>query len=71
MEPLDPSGNATTSVNSLAVLSRLRDLQAYQSEDVSTPFEMIEETLTLIESITEGQPKRDDASSLTDQLFKF
>jgi len=32
---------------------------------------MMEETLTLIESITEGLPKRDDASSLTDKLFKF
>jgi hypothetical protein len=32
---------------------------------------MIEETLNLIESLTEGLPKRDDASSLSDQLFKF
>jgi hypothetical protein len=71
VEPLDPSGNATTSVNSLTILSRLRELQAYQSEDVSTPFEMMKETLNLIESVTEGLPRRDDASSLTDQLSKF
>lgn len=71
VEPLDPSGNATTPVNSLTILSRLRELQAIQSEDVSTPFEMMEETLNLIESVTTGLPKRDDASSLTGQLSKF
>jgi hypothetical protein len=71
VETLDPSCNATTPVNSLTFLSRLRELQAYQSEDASTPFEMMEETLNLIESVTEGLPRRDDASSLTGQLFKF
>jgi hypothetical protein len=71
VEPLDPSGNVTTPVTSLIFLSRLRELLAYQSEDVSTPFEMIEETLKLIESITTGLPKRDDASSLNVQLSNF
>ena len=70
-EPLAPSGNATTSVNSLTVLTRLRDFQAYQSDYVSTPFELLEETLNLVESITEGLPMRYDASPLTDQLIKF
>ena len=71
VEPLAPSGNATTSVNSLTVLTRLRDFQAYQSDYVSTPFELLEETLNLVESITEGLPMRYDASPLTDQLIKF
>ena len=71
VKPLAPSGNATTSVNSLTVLTRLRDLQAYQSEDLSNPFELIQETFNLIESITEGLPKTDDASSLSDQLLMF
>ena len=68
VEPLAPSRNVTTPVTSLTFLNRLRELQAYQSKDVSTPFEMMEETLKLIESITTGLPKRDDASSLTGQL---
>ena len=37
----------------------------------TTPFEKLEDTLRLIESITDGLAKIDDASSLTDQLFKF
>jgi hypothetical protein len=40
VEPAAPSANATSS---LTLLSRLRELQAYQSEDVSaTPFENLE-----------------------------
>lgn len=70
VEPLASSGNGTAS-DSLTILSRLRGLQAYQSEDVSNPYEMMEETLLLIESITDGLPKRDDPSSLSDQLLKF
>jgi len=69
VEPLAPSGNATSS---LAFLTRLRELQANQIEDVSvTPFEKLEDTLRFIESITDGLPKIDDSSPLRDQLFKF
>jgi hypothetical protein len=38
---------------------------------MSSPFENLEETLRLIESITDGLPKRDDVSPLTEQLFRF
>ena len=69
---VEPAAPSNTANSSLGLLTRLRGLQAYPSEYVSaSPFEQLEGTLKLIQSITDGLPKIDDASPLTEQLYKL